>query len=136
MQANAHNPKYPSRFGYPVTFGIGGTIHTHQLAWKVDLDIAGVNNSVNIHEVKYGSFSDNGLGTLVASPFYERITPETELATAILPNYDTPKIPVVVNEAATNKWGAPRGYKVLVNRPQRELMPADAPYKRSLGGWC
>jgi hypothetical protein len=33
-------------------YNISGTLHTHVLAWKVDLDIGGTQNSVNIHHMK------------------------------------------------------------------------------------
>jgi Cu2+-containing amine oxidase len=31
---------------------VSGTIHDHLLSWKVDVDIAGTNNSVRIDQVR------------------------------------------------------------------------------------
>jgi Cu2+-containing amine oxidase len=34
-----------------------GTVHTHVLAWKVDLDIAGTSNSLNMINFKVGGYT-------------------------------------------------------------------------------
>jgi Cu2+-containing amine oxidase len=52
VQAAAFQSYYRNNFGYPLMFNISGTLHTHVLAWKVDLDIAGTSNSINIHHMK------------------------------------------------------------------------------------
>jgi Cu2+-containing amine oxidase len=111
---------------------VGGTIHNHHLAWKVDLDIAGTANSVRIHEIKMGE-ADTGFGGKAWVHYYDVSTAEKEDDTAIVSNYATPKLPVVVNENAKNKWGSPRGYKIQVNRVAHELMPEQAPYKKAMG---
>lgn len=52
VQATAFRPNYPKTFGYPLIYNVSGTLHTHVLGWKADLDIGGTVNSVNIHEMK------------------------------------------------------------------------------------
>jgi Cu2+-containing amine oxidase len=52
VQATAFRPNYPKTFGYPLIYNVSGTLHTHVLGWKADLDIGGTSNSVNIHEMK------------------------------------------------------------------------------------
>jgi hypothetical protein len=52
VQATAFKAPYRESFGYPLMYNISGTLHTHVLAWKVDLDIGGTQNSVNIHHMK------------------------------------------------------------------------------------
>jgi Copper amine oxidase, enzyme domain len=52
VQAAAFLPSYSNSFGYPLIYNISGTLHTHVLAWKVDLDVGGTSNSVNIHTMK------------------------------------------------------------------------------------
>lgn len=126
-------PNYPARFGYPLTYGVGGTIHNHHLAWKVDLDIGGQTNSVNIHEVKMGQVNTGVPGGRAWAPYYEATIAATESDAAIVSNFATPKLPVIINEASKNKYGSPRGYKVQVNRPVWELMPEDGGYKKALG---
>jgi Cu2+-containing amine oxidase len=54
VQATAYRPGYSKSFGYPLIWNVSGTLHTHVLGWKVDLDIGGTSNSVNIHEMKVG----------------------------------------------------------------------------------
>lgn len=34
-------------------YDVSGTIHDHMLNWKVDLDIAGTNNSIRMDNVVY-----------------------------------------------------------------------------------
>lgn len=52
VQATAWRPNYGRSFGYPLIYNVSGTLHTHVLGWKADLDIGGTSNSVNIHEMK------------------------------------------------------------------------------------
>lgn len=52
MQATAFRSNYPRSFGYPLIWNVSGTLHTHVLGWKVDLDIGGPSNSINLHEMK------------------------------------------------------------------------------------
>jgi Cu2+-containing amine oxidase len=52
VQATAFKAPYRESFGYPLMYNISGTLHTHVLAWKVDLDVGGTQNSVNIHHMK------------------------------------------------------------------------------------
>lgn len=42
-------------------FLFAGTLHTHVLAWKVDLDIAGTQNSLNMLHFKVRGYLDPGL---------------------------------------------------------------------------
>jgi len=132
IQASAQSSSYPARFGYPMNWGVGGTIHNHHLSWKVDLDIAGTQNSVRTHEIRMAQV-DTGFGGKRYAHYYDVTIPETEQESAIKPNLASPKIPIVVNENAKNKWGSPRGYKVQVNRIIHELMPESEPWKQSLG---
>lgn len=55
VQATAFRANYPRSFGYPLIYNVSGTLHTHVLGWKADLDIGGTSNSVNIHELKVGA---------------------------------------------------------------------------------
>lgn len=52
VQATAFKSSYPRSFGYPLIWNVSGTLHTHVLGWKADLDIGGTSNSVNLHEMK------------------------------------------------------------------------------------
>jgi Cu2+-containing amine oxidase len=52
VQATAFKAAYRDNFGYPLMYNISGTLHTHVLAWKVDLDVGGTQNSVSIHHMK------------------------------------------------------------------------------------
>jgi hypothetical protein len=52
VQATAYRANYARSFGYPLIWNVSGTLHTHVLGWKADLDIGGTSNSINIHEMK------------------------------------------------------------------------------------
>lgn len=45
----------------------------------------------------------------------------------------TPKIPVVINENQQNKYGAPRGYKIQLNRPLLNLETEGYARSKALG---
>lgn len=128
VQATAWRPNYGRSFGYPLIYNVSGTLHTHVLGWKADLDIGGTANSVNIHEMKVGQ-ADDGIGNKVLINRYDSAIAEKEEDAAYEVDMRTPKIPVVINENVRNTYGSPRGYKVQLNRPLLNLEPAG--YKRS-----
>lgn len=49
VQSSTWRTGYNNKFGYPLFWNVTGTVHTHMLAWKVDLDVEGTANSVNMH---------------------------------------------------------------------------------------
>lgn len=40
-----------NRFAYPLMWNISGSLHNHVVSWKVDLDVVGRSNSVNMHAI-------------------------------------------------------------------------------------
>uniref|UniRef100_A0A383WJJ4 Amine oxidase n=1 Tax=Tetradesmus obliquus TaxID=3088 RepID=A0A383WJJ4_TETOB len=132
VQAAAFQNSYRKNFGYPLMFNISGTLHTHVLAWKVDLDIAGTSNSVNIHHMKVGE-ADDGAGGKIYINKYEAEIAETENEAAYQTMMLEPKLPVVINENKLNGFGSPRGYKVQLNRPLLNLEPPGYARSKALG---
>eukprot|EP00882_Tetradesmus_deserticola_P006545 GHRQ01006887.1.p1 GENE.GHRQ01006887.1~~GHRQ01006887.1.p1 ORF type:complete len:732 (+),score=281.45 GHRQ01006887.1:152-2347(+) len=132
VQAAAFQSYYRNSYGYPLTFNISGTLHTHVLAWKVDLDIAGTSNSVNIHHMKVGEADDGAGGTIYINKYEAQIA-ETEEEAAYQAMMLTPKVPVVINENKKNGYGSPRGYKVQLNRPLLNLEPPGYARSKALG---
>jgi hypothetical protein len=43
---------------------------------------------------------------------YDAELVETEIGSGYVQNMTHPKMPIIINEDETNKWGSPRGYKV------------------------
>jgi hypothetical protein len=50
-----------------------GSVHTHVLAWKVDLDIAGTHNSLNMLNFKVGCLAKYLYGFVQASQWLQQI---------------------------------------------------------------
>ncbi|WAR03626.1 AOC3-like protein [Mya arenaria] len=109
-------------FGYRVNDFTHGQIHDHMFGFKVDLDIAGTNNTMEVVHWKTGDVvtalrsqvpSVNGippyfLNNITRYLEYEII--EREAAYSI--EMSMPKFWTVVNENKRNKWGAMRGYHI------------------------
>eukprot|EP00775_Hariotina_reticulata_P012327 gene12327-12462_t len=132
VQAAAFLPWYGQSFGYPMMNNISGTVHTHVLGWKVDLDIGGTVNSVNIHNLKLGT-ADDGAGGQIYINKYDAVIAETENDAAYVTSMTTPKLPVVINENVKNAFGTPRGYKVQLHKPLLNLEPAGYARSKALG---
>lgn len=56
--------------------------------------------------------ADNGLGGEVYVNKYDAHIVEKEEDSGYISKMFEPRMPVVINEHARNKWGTPRGYKV------------------------
>ena len=55
---------------------------------------------------------DNGLGGEIFMNKYDAHLIETEDESGYIQKMYDPKMPIIINEHETNKWGSPRGYKV------------------------
>ena len=134
IQATYYQPNgINARYGYPTFYNISGTIHSHTLAWKVDLDVGGsAANSVRLHKIGVET-ATNWVGEQVVHHKYDVVTPETEDGTAVLMDNAAPASIAVVNEARRNKWGAPRGYKLHVNRVAHQLLPDSFAWSKAMG---
>ena len=109
-------------FGYKVNTNTHGQIHDHMFGFKVDLDILGTDNTMEVIHWKTADVLTALRSQVpdvdkVPAYFKNNITRylqyeyvETESANRI--NLDEPKFWVVVNENERNKWGAQRGYQI------------------------
>lgn len=84
------------------------------------------------HHVQIGT-ADDGAGGQIYINRYEAVIAETENDAAYATVMTAPKIPVVINEAAGNAYGSPRGYKVQLNRPLLNLEPPGYDRSKALG---
>lgn len=109
-------------FGYRVNTNTHGQIHDHMFGFKVDLDILGTDNTMEIIHWKTADVV-TALRSQVPSVndvprfFKQNITRyleyeyvEREVAKRL--NLDEPTFWVVVNENKKNTWGAKRGYQI------------------------
>lgn len=51
-QAEKYDDENNLNYGYPMFYGVGGTVHAHTWHWKVDLDVVGVRNSFLVTDIK------------------------------------------------------------------------------------
>eukprot|EP00775_Hariotina_reticulata_P009066 gene9066-9236_t len=149
IEVAAHTTGYPqsvwysytrhgNKYGYPFWYDNSGTIHDHQLHWKVDLDIAGTSNSVRMDKVLPRQHKpDNGLpgsGLPWWSKQLEQVFLETESQAALFWNGSSRADPdakadvalmFIINEDAKNKWNSARGYRVQHIQGTPQILPAD-----------
>ncbi|KAI0842626.1 copper amine oxidase [Hypoxylon sp. FL0890] len=107
-----------------------GSLHDHVLTWKADFDILGTENNLQVTELKVvnttqpwwpelGEFEQIALET-------HNIEKEQQLSWA-----DNGQLMYTVNHAnATNKWGAPRGYRIVPGKSNIRLSTLNSPFSR------
>lgn len=109
-------------FGYRVNTHTHGPIHDHMFGFKVDMDILGTENTMEVIDWKMADVL-TALRSQVPNVqdvppwFKHNITryidyTYVETETAYRLNLDEPKFWLVVNEKERNKWGAKRGYQI------------------------
>ncbi|KAG2490346.1 hypothetical protein HYH03_011293 [Edaphochlamys debaryana] len=120
--------RFEPAHGYKTSPDAGGTVHDHVLHWKVDLDIAGVNNSVQ---------KDKIVPETIKMPWHpsvssfwgrriQREMPETEDKATTFINPNHPTYTMIVNENELNRFGASRGYRIDHHSYTYPLIPDDA----------
>lgn len=123
---NKENPSVPA-FGQLFTNSVAGTLHVHQAAFKVDLDVAGSLNSFQTAKMIYGSYED-AIGykpehiTGDGVPYFEKTIQPTETS-FYKDAYDF--FDIVSNE--TNAWGELKGYEIYPNSGIKNLYPEGHP---------
>ncbi|KAI1650085.1 amine oxidase catalytic domain-containing protein [Daldinia loculata] len=107
-----------------------GSLHDHVLTWKADFDILGTENNLQVTELKtvnttqpwwpeLGEFEQIALETY-------NVKKERELSWA-----NNGQLMYAVNHAsATNKWGSPRGYRIVPGKSNIRLSTLKSPFSR------
>ncbi|WVQ79580.1 hypothetical protein IAT38_001680 [Cryptococcus sp. DSM 104549] len=95
---------------------LSGSMHDHALNWKVDFDILGTNNTLQKHvvEAKDIKYKWNNLTRSTMHVVRKEVTNEDEGKMNWSANGQEQV--VVVNKDAPNKYGEPRGYKMMPSR--------------------
>ncbi|KAL4225168.1 hypothetical protein ACF0H5_015860 [Mactra antiquata] len=109
-------------FGYRVNLNTRGPIHDHMIGFKVDLDILGTENTMEVIHWKTGdvmSALKSQVGSVSEVPAYFLINntryieyEEVERETGYRINMEEPKFWIVKNENERNEWGVQRGYEI------------------------
>ncbi|XP_008066426.1 membrane primary amine oxidase isoform X2 [Carlito syrichta] len=109
-----------------------GTVHTHRAHFKVDLDIAGLENWVWAEDMTFVPMA------VPWSPEHQiqklqvtRKLLETEEQATFPEGGATPHYLYLASNHS-NKWGHPRGYRIQMLRFAGEPLPQNSPLKRAL----
>ncbi|NXT29464.1 AOC3 oxidase, partial [Syrrhaptes paradoxus] len=125
---HARGTDFGSRVG-PHTLG---TMHLHNVHYKVDLDVDGQRNSVDTQDMAYELVKDPwSRQNTIERPYLrrERLEREDEAAFPIgtpLPRYLSFAGP------RPNKWGHPRSYRLQISSPGAEHLPTSSPMERAI----
>ena len=129
-------------FGYKVSDYTHGQIHDHMFGFKVDLDILGTENTMEVVHWKAGDVVTalrSQVPTVANIPpyFLHNITRYIEYEyiereEAFRLNLDVPKFWLVVNENEQNKWGVERGYQILPHTTASQILTDTHPAMQSL----
>ncbi|KAL3871769.1 hypothetical protein ACJMK2_039747 [Sinanodonta woodiana] len=124
--------KSTTAFGFRISDFMNGNIHDHSFLFKVDLDVAGRSNSLDIIRWKTGDVMTavNSQTKITKKPLffpfnytryiqYETILKEIGLVSDPL----NPSFWTIVNENKRNRWGNKRGYRIYVSSNAAEKMP-------------
>ncbi|ODO11062.1 hypothetical protein I350_01664 [Cryptococcus amylolentus CBS 6273] len=103
-------------YGYQIHDSLSGSMHDHVLTWKADFDIAGQENTLVKHviEPKDIKYKWNNETRSTMHLVRKEITNEDDGKMNWSANAQEQV--VVVNKNATNKYGEPRGYKMMPSR--------------------
>ncbi|XP_069093839.1 amine oxidase [copper-containing] 3-like [Pleurodeles waltl] len=109
-----------------------GTLHTHFINYKVDLDIGGTANSFLTQDMKFDTFNIPWQPEVqIQRPKIVRQVVEKENQAAY--RLDD-KMPRYVHFASnqTNKWGHPRSYRIQIVSFAGEYLPETSPVENSM----
>ncbi|KAG9276277.1 amiloride-sensitive amine oxidase copper-containing [Astyanax mexicanus] len=101
-----------------------GNLHTHLIHYKVDLDIAGRENSFESLELKYVNFTNpwSPRHTIKQSTLH-RTQYETERSAAFRFGKKFPRYLHFYNDNQKNKWGHKKGYRIQFNSHAHSVLP-------------
>lgn len=121
-------------FGTHVAPSIVALLHDHLASWKVDLDILGTANSLEVTEIKAGTYAEALASAGVANatrpewvePEFDEVRYTTKSIvrneTAYRPTPAAPMIMAVVNRDELNAFGVPRGYALMTDTTPHQLL--------------
>lgn len=130
MTGTTYIPGLSNEYSSPVHMFIGGSLHDHTIAWKVDVDIATVANHLVVGEVTPQTFTDFA-GRKWSSKKMVETTPTAEGAGTQFVLDPTKPRSVFFASEERNAWGAKRMYKLHINRPHYNVLPHDFEELRS-----
>ncbi|XP_066538654.1 amiloride-sensitive amine oxidase [copper-containing] [Hoplias malabaricus] len=101
-----------------------GNLHTHLVHYKVDLDIAGRENSFESLELKYVNFTNPWSPKhTIKQSILHKSQYETERSAAFRFGKKFPRYLHFYNPNQKNKWGHQRGYRIQFNSHGHSVLP-------------
>lgn len=132
IQANYYRPDDEGLWGPRVQETIAGTLHTHVMNFKADFDLIDANNTfvrtdVVVENITQPWFEELGEFEMMRYNITD-VASEDDGLINLPPNGQT--MFSVVNKAHTNKWGVPRGYRILPGLSNVVLAAKYSPFFR------
>ncbi|XP_068091485.1 diamine oxidase [copper-containing]-like [Hyperolius riggenbachi] len=112
------------RYGSRVYSHVLGMLHTHLVNYKVDLDIAGTENSFETLDLKYENISNPwSPGDFIIQSRLDRVPRTSEKQAAFKFGSPTPRYLAFQNPSKKNKWGHEKSYRIQHNSHAHSLLP-------------
>ncbi|WWC71351.1 uncharacterized protein I206_105306 [Kwoniella pini CBS 10737] len=103
-------------YGYHIHDGLSGSMHDHALNYKVDFDILGTNNTLVKHVIEPITKEYKWFNGTRNTMHMVRKEVESEDDGKMNWSANSQEQVIVVNKDAPNKYGEPRGYKIMPSR--------------------
>uniref|UniRef100_A0A8D2LNK3 Amine oxidase n=1 Tax=Varanus komodoensis TaxID=61221 RepID=A0A8D2LNK3_VARKO len=121
-----------AEFGNRVEQWVLGTIHTHNMHFKVDMDIGGVKNSLLANDMAFETVKAPWSPEHTINQMRRiRKTLDTEDKAAFRLHDDIPRI-IYFASNSTNRWGHQRGYRIQIVSFSGEHLPEKDPMERAI----
>ncbi|XP_067887131.1 amiloride-sensitive amine oxidase [copper-containing] [Heterodontus francisci] len=115
-----------ANYGSKVYGYVLGNLHTHLIHYKVDLDVAGTENSFETVGLKFENISNPWIpGDYIVQPRLERVRRDRERSAAFPFKKTLPRYLVFYNPNQQNKWQNQRAYRIQFNSHADRLLPRD-----------
>ncbi|KAM9306051.1 diamine oxidase [copper-containing] [Gastrophryne carolinensis] len=110
-------------YGSRVYSHVLGNLHTHLVNYKVDLDVAGTENSFDTVDIKYENITNPwSPGDFIVQSRMERLLKTTERQAAFRFGSPVPRYLMFKNDKK-NKWGHERSYRIQYNSHAHSVLP-------------
>ncbi|KAK7191070.1 hypothetical protein DPSP01_007759 [Paraphaeosphaeria sporulosa] len=133
IQANYYRPDDEGRWGPRVAETIAGTLHTHVMNFKADFDLVDEKNSLVKTEIVVENVTQPWFDESFEMMRYNISDVETEDDGLMDLPANGQTMFTVVNKDHTNKWGQPRGYRILPGLSNVVLASKSSPFFRKSG---
>ncbi|XP_034028118.1 amiloride-sensitive amine oxidase [copper-containing] [Thalassophryne amazonica] len=112
------------QYGTKVYNYVLGNLHTHLIHYKVDLDIAGRQNSFESLDLKFVNFTNPwSPEDFIVQSKLQRTQHKTERSAAFRFGKKFPRYVHFYNPNERNKWGHDKGYRIQFNSHAHSVLP-------------